>query len=257
MKFVDNGDSDKSEFEDEFMEFDSGDEGINGDFFQFWLAGEKQADNEPPTISKPYKPNDMEFWDEDPFEMTKLLSALPRPPQTFEERENAFSSEIRRTDERTEEQWILDSGASAHMTYNLNYFDSLSDSTENEVIRFGNNVELPVKEKGDVKIKKLIHGKWQEGEIQNVLYVPDLKKNLLSEGVIATKGMKIIKMHDYADIYNCENELVGTAVRSANNLYHMLFRTVTYPEVNISHKNNLKIWYERTGHINLKALCDR
>ncbi|GBO04462.1 hypothetical protein AVEN_59359-1 [Araneus ventricosus] len=84
----------------------------------------------------------------------------------------------------------------------------------------------------------------------------DLKKNLLSEGVIATKGMKIIKMYDYVDIYNCENELVGTAVRSANNLYHMLFRTVTYPEVNISHKNNLKIWHERTGHINLKALCE-
>ncbi|GBM08361.1 hypothetical protein AVEN_36312-1, partial [Araneus ventricosus] len=39
----------------------------------------------------------------------------------------------------------------------------------------------------------------------------DLKKNLLSEGVIATKGMKIIKMYDYVDIYNCENELVGTA----------------------------------------------
>ncbi|GBM58093.1 hypothetical protein AVEN_164281-1 [Araneus ventricosus] len=79
---------------------------------------------------------------------------------------------------------------------------------------------------------------------------------LLSEGVIVTKGMKIIKMHDYADIYNCKNELVGTAVRFANNLYHMLFRTVTYPEVNISHKNNLKIWHERTGHINLKALCE-
>ncbi|GBL79926.1 Retrovirus-related Pol polyprotein from transposon TNT 1-94 [Araneus ventricosus] len=33
-------------------------------------------------------------------------------------------------------------------------------------------------------------------------------------------------------------------------------QTVTYPEVNISHKNNLKIWHERTGHINLKALCE-
>ncbi|CAL1279508.1 unnamed protein product [Larinioides sclopetarius] len=74
------------------------------------------------------------------------------------------------------------------MTYNLNYFDNL---TENEVIHLGNNVELPVKGKGDVKIKKLIHGEWQEGEIHNV---PDLKKNLLSEGVMATKGMKIIKI---------------------------------------------------------------
>ncbi|GBM93467.1 hypothetical protein AVEN_215353-1 [Araneus ventricosus] len=101
------------------------------------------------------------------------------------------------------------------MTYNLNYFDSLSESTENEVIRLGNNVELPVKGKVNVTIKKLIHGKWKEGEIHDVLYVPDPKKNLLSEGVIATKGMKIVKMHDYADIYNCEDELVGTTVQFA------------------------------------------
>ncbi|GBO07975.1 hypothetical protein AVEN_168904-1 [Araneus ventricosus] len=52
--------TDESEFED------SGDEGINQDFFKFWLAGEKQAaDDEPPTPSKPYDPNDIEFWDED------------------------------------------------------------------------------------------------------------------------------------------------------------------------------------------------
>ncbi|GBN43026.1 hypothetical protein AVEN_136813-1 [Araneus ventricosus] len=178
------------------------------------------------------------------------------PERTKGPNYSAFSSEIKRTVERSEDQWILDSGASAHMIYNLNYFYSLSESTENEVICLGNDIELPVKGKGDVKIKKLIHGIWQEGEIHNVLHVPDLKKNLLPEGMIATKGMKIVKMQDYADIYNCENELFGTAVRSASNLYNMLFRTVTYPEVNISHKNNLKIWHERTGHTNLKALCE-
>ncbi|GBM40543.1 hypothetical protein AVEN_199473-1, partial [Araneus ventricosus] len=47
-----------------FLDDDSSDEGINGPFFEYWLAGEKQAYNRPPTPSKPYNPNDMEFWDE-------------------------------------------------------------------------------------------------------------------------------------------------------------------------------------------------
>lgn len=169
---------------------------------------------------------------------------------------SAFTSEVGKRVLESTEQWILDSGASAHMTYNLNYFDSFTESSENEAIRLGNNVELPIKGRGSIKIQKNLHGKWQEGKITNVLYVPDLKKNLLSEGVIASKGMKIIKMHDHVEIYDCENELVATATRSPNNLYHMLFKTVISLEANVSSKNDLKMWHERTGHVNLKTLSE-
>lgn len=60
-------------------------------------------------------------------------------------------------------------------------------------------------------------------KIHNNLYVPDLKKNPLSECIITSKDMKIIKLPDHSDIYNWENELDGTAVRSENNLYHSFF----------------------------------
>lgn len=168
---------------------------------------------------------------------------------------SAFNSEVGKY-VKSEELWILDSGASAHMSYNLNYFNNFCESVHNEVIRLGNNLELPIKGRGNINIQRLINGKWLGGEINDVLYVPDLKKNLLSEGVMASKGMKIIKMKNQADIYNCEDELIGTAVRSTNNLYHMLFKTASSPEANISLKNNLKVWHQRTGHINLKALCE-
>ncbi|GBN77983.1 hypothetical protein AVEN_264123-1 [Araneus ventricosus] len=79
--------------EEHYSEHYSGDEGINGDFFQFWFAGEK-ADNQPPTPSKPYNPNNMEFWDTDPFEMSNLLSALPLLPQTFDEREKKIRKDV-------------------------------------------------------------------------------------------------------------------------------------------------------------------
>ncbi|GBN70394.1 hypothetical protein AVEN_55140-1 [Araneus ventricosus] len=36
----------------------------------------------------------MEFWDEDPFEMTTLLSTLLRPPQTIEEMEKEIEKDV-------------------------------------------------------------------------------------------------------------------------------------------------------------------
>ncbi|GBM51903.1 hypothetical protein AVEN_186188-1 [Araneus ventricosus] len=75
-------------FEDdmEFEENDSEeDEGINSDFFQFRLAGER-ADNRPPTPSKPYRSGDIEYWDtgsSKSFDLGDLMSALPRTARSI------------------------------------------------------------------------------------------------------------------------------------------------------------------------------
>lgn len=67
-----------------------------------------------------------------------------------------------------------------------------------------------------MKIQKFIHGEWQEGKTLGVFYVPNLKKNLIFEGLLASKNMAIIKMQDLGDIYSCEDKLVGTTVQSCN-----------------------------------------
>lgn len=82
----------------------------------------------------------------------------------------------------SEEAWIMDSGASAHMCFERDYFwvfDEL-ESTSNVVL--GNNKSLPVKGKGIVKIKKLINGQWYDSTINEVLFVPELKKNFYRKG---------------------------------------------------------------------------
>ncbi|GFT19413.1 retrovirus-related Pol polyprotein from transposon TNT 1-94 [Nephila pilipes] len=83
-----------------------------------------------------------------------------------------------------------------------------------------------------------------------------VKENLSSEGGIISKGMKLVKLPGHADIYNCEDKLVGTPVRSTNNLYHMVLRNITSTEANKSQRDSLIICHERTGRTNLKAMCE-
>lgn len=93
-------------------------------------------------------------------------------------------------------------------------------------------IKYTIKGKGEVEILKFICNTWIEGLMQNVLFVPDLKKKLFSESTVANKGMKIIKDDKLSKRYNRDVDLVATAVRPSNNLCQMLFQTIKPIEAN-------------------------
>ena len=68
-------------------------------------------------------------------------------------------------------EWILDSSASYHMGSSKQYFSSLNQSKVPHIF-IGNNTKMEVGGKGNVEM--------ENGEFQNVLYVPNLSSNLLS-----------------------------------------------------------------------------
>ena len=67
--------------------------------------------------------------------------------------------------------WILYLGASHHMTSSQGVFSTLEASPIPHIL-MGNNVDLPVCEKGSVRI--------QDGIFNDVLYVPSMSANLVS-----------------------------------------------------------------------------
>uniref|UniRef100_A0A1Y1MYL6 Retrovirus-related Pol polyprotein from transposon TNT 1-94 n=1 Tax=Photinus pyralis TaxID=7054 RepID=A0A1Y1MYL6_PHOPY len=153
-----------------------------------------------------------------------------------------------------DEVWIMDSGASAHMTYRKDYFSSFEDNGDGQSVTLGDNKRLEVKGSGTVKIRKLVNSKWCDAVITNVLYVPDLHKNLFSEGVLTGKGMKVVKEAQHAYVYE-NNVPIAWAIRTVNNLYHMQFKTVINTcEVNVTDVDKLSMWHKRLGHVNLKTL---
>lgn len=153
--------------------------------------------------------------------------------------------------------WILDSGASTHMTYIRDFLTNYCESQNSEeFVQLGDNSTLQVKGKGTVHINAFANNNWKKCTIENVLYVPELKKNLFSESVITKKGFKIVKENKTAEIFDENNYLVALAILKSNNLYEMKMTTVIHHDANQANnsKNILKLWHERLGHINLNSM---
>ena len=108
---------------------------------------------------------------------------------------------------------------------------------------------------GTVLIDRLVNGKWCEARIENVLYVPKIRKNLFSVGVCTEKGFDVLFKGKLVTI-NRDGEIFGVGVQQDNQIYRMLFR-VKKPsvarEANVS-TVNLRVWHERMGHVNNKVL---
>ena len=78
------------------------------------------------------------------------------------------------------QKWVLDSGASHHMTSSKESFALLSSSSTSS-IEVGDSTFIPVQGQGDSVV--------DDGCIYNVLYVPNISANLLSIYQICTLGI--------------------------------------------------------------------
>eukprot|EP00253_Pinus_taeda_P032298 PITA_32298 len=84
--------------------------------------------------------------------------------------------------------WLIDSGASRHFTGYKEVLHNLIEKETNLEIVLGDNMKYPVKGVGNVSLK-LNQG--NTIQLQDVLYVPDLKKNLVSISAMEDKGYKV------------------------------------------------------------------
>ena len=84
--------------------------------------------------------------------------------------------------------WLIDSGASRHFTgYKEAHYNLIEKETNLEIF-LGDNSKYPVKDVGNVTLQ-LNHG--NTIHLQDVLYVPDLKKNLVSILAMEDKGYEV------------------------------------------------------------------
>ena len=85
--------------------------------------------------------------------------------------------------ESKEESWVLDSGASFHATSQKQFFENYVPGNLDKVY-LGNEQSCEIVGKGVVKIK--LNGSiW---ELKNVRHIPDLTKDLISVGQLASDG---------------------------------------------------------------------
>ena len=84
--------------------------------------------------------------------------------------------------------WLVDSGASKHMTGFKDYLSTLIERESPQKVKLGDDYQYPIKGVGEASYK-LESGKLLK--MKNVLYVPGLKKNLLSISGLEKKGFRV------------------------------------------------------------------
>lgn len=149
--------------------------------------------------------------------------------------------------------FYVDSGCTDHMVNKRYYFSQLLMLKEPVNISMAKDqTYLKGIGIGTIQVEHKIYGKMMKFKIQNVLYVSDLSRNLLSVKRLEPSNIKVV--FEQGEIKLIRNtELIAQAYRK--NLYEMKFSVVNNECLNIETQNKDAIlWHNRYGHIGYSSL---
>ena len=147
-------------------------------------------------------------------------------------------------------EWIIDSGASKHMTGNASLFYTYDTNTHtSQKVSIGDGKQLSVIGLGNVIVSN--------GTLEDVFHVKDMPINLVSVYCACQNGYKFETWPDkyvLKDINNNFKVVSSSPVDHDSSLYRFTgFRsTWNKPFYSyVAHDNEIsKLWHERLGHLN-------
>ncbi|RDX88109.1 hypothetical protein CR513_30338, partial [Mucuna pruriens] len=149
--------------------------------------------------------------------------------------------------------WFLDSGCSNHMCGDKGVFVETVFEAKH-FVKYGNNSRMTIV--GTSSVRLVFNG--TALLIQNVYYVPELHKNLLSMGQLQEKGLSILIQNGKCNIYHLSKGLIAHTNMSTNCMF-ILFNES--PIIHTSTKECLHtsfdltyLWHQRVGHLSYKGL---
>jgi hypothetical protein len=144
-----------------------------------------------------------------------------------------------------QEEWLLDSGASHHMCSHRNWFISYQ-SVDEGVVFMGNGFPCKTVGVGSIRIR-MFDGIVRE--LMDVRYVPELKLNLISLGVLDSGGYKYAGQGGALKV--SKGSLVVMKETKVDNLYKMEGSTEVASEVT---DVSSCLWQKQQGHMSKKEL---
>ncbi|RHY44150.1 hypothetical protein DYB34_011362, partial [Aphanomyces astaci] len=144
---------------------------------------------------------------------------------------------------------IIDSGATAHMTGDIDLLHSVVACARG--VRLADGHPIPVTAMGDLKIKSDETGR--TATFKNVLYVPTLKKTLVSISRInrQSNDASLVFKKDHCQLRN-KNKLSITARWNDSYLYAIQGKFILpgiNDEANMAEAADAMLWHARMGHI--------
>ena len=156
--------------------------------------------------------------------------------------------------------WFMDSGASKHITSMKSLFKDLQPAKERNTVACANSAILLIKGIGSI-ILTTVNG--EPFPLHNCLYVPGIKKNLLSVPTLARGGYHVAFEDNKCVVRNREKgmPIVLTGSLTVKNLYQIdnnqdvddLACTATTSNLTPSMQQT-KLWHARYGHTYVAGL---
>lgn len=140
-------------------------------------------------------------------------------------------------------QFYLDSGCSAHMSPDKNLFINYEEVT-NEYVTVGDGKRLKAVGKGKIDVSAFNGDNYLPTSLSDVLYVPELTKNLFSMRCALDKGYTMI-----ATATGCKLLKEGRVCAIANRVGKMYVMDFKFDHVALL---SLSEWHERMAHQNYK-----
>lgn len=111
---------------------------------------------------------------------------------------NTNKGEEKTHNKSDEIRFVLDSGATEHMVNEKQYFECLRNIDPVSITVAKKNEKLIARQRGDISIKTFYDGDSKTKRIKDVLFVKELKCNLMSIRSLTKKGYKVVFENDCA-----------------------------------------------------------
>ena len=154
--------------------------------------------------------------------------------------------------EQYEPGWIIDSGATHHMCYEKGVFTLLTPLDVPKRIILGNGHVTQATHVGCVKLELQTGRTTRTGELTNVLFTPEVTKNLFSVSSCIQAGNHVTFSTNEVKIYNGRGDIVAQG-----SLSHGLWNLAVCNEgkaYTAEANSSVKLWHQRFGHLGINNL---
>ena len=150
--------------------------------------------------------------------------------------------------------WILDSGATDHVSASLTHFRSYNQLNPPIMVKLPNGHYVPATHSGDICLSASII-------LSDVLYIPSFTFNLISiSKLVSSTNCKLIFFSTSCILQDTNTQARIGTVEVRNGLYHLTPNHITTPTVQtaITHPQCIitliDLWHFRMGHLSFERL---
>jgi hypothetical protein len=146
------------------------------------------------------------------------------------------------------EAWCLDSGATSHMTAHREKIQDLQEISQ--VLSLASKEKTRIEGQGAAEVVLDDGSTGLRATMNNTLFVPDLRTNLMSVSKLTDNGLTVTFKKDAAYVMSSNDDVLAIAKRKGN-LY--IVREIEEQSNRASvetKKSQTMLWHEKLGHLN-------